>query len=488
MKSLRVERFFQSFKVMEPIPFILTGDDGTSLLVDPRAKEALGKIEKPVVVVSVVGMYRTGKSFLLNRLMNRTDGFPLGATVEAKTKGIWMWVGDFPGDPDRALVLLDTEGLHDPEKGSKTHDAQIFTLAVLLSSILVYNTKNTIDSSSLDGLHLATELTSHISMKAGGEEETGEDFAKFFPVLLWAVRDHHLQLSVDGRDITANEYLENCLTMKRSKNPKDMNYNNLRETIRDFFKERHCFVFPLPTRMDKLQYLDKMQLSELDPEFTAAGDKFAEFVIRRGPSKMVQGKAITGGMYATLAEKYVDAIVTGNVNIESAYESMIFMENSKSKAAALESYQAEMNGLQLPLEMDLLNAANAKAQEVATNIFLKTAVNTHRNKGFFEDMTNQLAEIFESFTEKNMAVSNTVCSKMLEELYAPIDERVGRGEFTKAGGSQAYKDEVYVLCDYLSSIFLFLHCRSSGGEVGARVHKGATQSKGSLWGYGSARF
>merc|ERR1719167_1253749 len=31
---------------------------------------------------------------------------------------------------------------------------------------------------------------------------------------------------------------------------------------------------------------------------------------------------------------------------------------------------------------------------------------------------------------------------MLEELYAPIDERVGRGEFTKAGGSQAYKDEV----------------------------------------------
>ena len=116
MKSLRVERFFQSFKVMEPIPFILTGDDGTSLLVDPRAKEALGKIEKPVVVVSVVGMYRTGKSFLLNRLMNRTDGFPLGATVEAKTKGIWIWVGDFPGDPDRALVLLDTEGLHDPDR------------------------------------------------------------------------------------------------------------------------------------------------------------------------------------------------------------------------------------------------------------------------------------------------------------------------------------------------------------------------------------
>ena len=445
----------------QPVPFILTGDDGHGLVVDPRAKESLAKIDKPVVVVSVVGMYRTGKSFLLNRLMNRTDGFPLGATVEAKTKGIWMWVGDFPDDPSRALVLLDTEGLHDPEKGSKTHDAQIFTLAVLLSSILVYNTKGTIDSSSLDGLHLATELTSHISMKAGEEEETGEDFAKFFPVLIWAVRDHHLQLRVDGKDITANEYLENCLTMKKSKKKVDMDYNNLRETIRDFFKERHCFVFPLPTSMDKLQNLDKMQLSELDPEFTSAGDKFADFVIRRGPSKMVRGKAITGGMYATLVEQYVDAIVTGNVNIESAYESMIFMENSKSKAAALDAFQAEMNGLQLPLEMDVLNAANAKAQEIATNIFLKTAVNTHRNKGFYEEMTAELAQIFEAFTEKNMAASKMVCDRMLEELYAPIEERVGQGEFTRAGGHQAYKEEVLCFFVCLPLSFWFL-CRWRG--------------------------
>ena len=53
------------------------------------------------------------------------------------TKGIWIWKGDFFGDPDRALVLLDTEGLCDPDKGDESHDMELFALSVLLSSVLV---------------------------------------------------------------------------------------------------------------------------------------------------------------------------------------------------------------------------------------------------------------------------------------------------------------------------------------------------------------
>lgn len=40
-------------------------------------------------VIGVAGMYRTGKSYLLNRmLLNRSDGFGVGATVNACTKVI----------------------------------------------------------------------------------------------------------------------------------------------------------------------------------------------------------------------------------------------------------------------------------------------------------------------------------------------------------------------------------------------------------------
>ena len=47
-------------------------------------------------------------------------------------------------------------------------------------------------------------------------------------------------------------------------------------------------------------------------------------------------------MWSTLAEQYVKAILAGSVNIESAYDSMIRMENSKSVMAAVEAYKAEM--------------------------------------------------------------------------------------------------------------------------------------------------
>ncbi|CAI9533681.1 unnamed protein product, partial [Staurois parvus] len=63
-------------------------------------------------------MYRTGKSYLMNKLAKAHRGFALGATVQSKTKGIWMWCVPHPTKENHTLVLLDTEGLGDVEKVS----------------------------------------------------------------------------------------------------------------------------------------------------------------------------------------------------------------------------------------------------------------------------------------------------------------------------------------------------------------------------------
>ncbi|CAB1347164.1 unnamed protein product [Coregonus sp. 'balchen'] len=125
----------ETVSMTEPVCLIENDSDG-KLRVVRSALDILDQIDQHVVVVAVVGLYRTGKSYLMNKLAGERKGFALGATIQSKTKGIWMWCVPHPEKRDHTLVLLDTEGLGDVEKGDEKNDNWIFSLAVLLSSTL----------------------------------------------------------------------------------------------------------------------------------------------------------------------------------------------------------------------------------------------------------------------------------------------------------------------------------------------------------------
>lgn len=55
--------------------------------INEEVQEMLRHLPGPIGVVSVAGMYRTGKSYLLNRmLLNRSGGFGVGPTINPCTK------------------------------------------------------------------------------------------------------------------------------------------------------------------------------------------------------------------------------------------------------------------------------------------------------------------------------------------------------------------------------------------------------------------
>jgi hypothetical protein len=76
------------------------------------------------------------------QLLGRTSGFAVAPTHRPCTKGLWMW--SQPVQRTAAdgsvyhLVLLDSEGI-DAYDQTGTYSVQIFSLAVLLSSMFVYN-------------------------------------------------------------------------------------------------------------------------------------------------------------------------------------------------------------------------------------------------------------------------------------------------------------------------------------------------------------
>ncbi|KAG5282807.1 hypothetical protein AALO_G00034830 [Alosa alosa] len=87
-----------ALSMQAPVCLVDNGPDG-HMRVQQEALQILEQIQQPVVVVAVVGLYRTGKSYLMNRLAGKHTGFALGSTIESKTKGIWMWCVPHPSKP-----------------------------------------------------------------------------------------------------------------------------------------------------------------------------------------------------------------------------------------------------------------------------------------------------------------------------------------------------------------------------------------------------
>ena len=92
-------------------------------------------------IIAGAGMYRTGKSYLPNRiLLNKQKGFSVGPTVNPCIKGLWIWSKPIYGNSDKGkrlpILLIDTEGFGALDTDSN-HDIRIFTLAILLSSLFI---------------------------------------------------------------------------------------------------------------------------------------------------------------------------------------------------------------------------------------------------------------------------------------------------------------------------------------------------------------
>ena len=130
-----------------------------------------------------------------------------------------------------------------------------------------------IDENALNALSLVVELTKHIKTKsekdAGGEPETGAEFANFFPSFLWVIRDFTLQLvDENGNSFAPKTYLERSLTPMQGFSEGVEVKNRIRRMLLAFFPNRDCVTLKRPVEDESLlQTLDDAEWSDFRPEF-----------------------------------------------------------------------------------------------------------------------------------------------------------------------------------------------------------------------------
>ena len=299
----------------------------------------LRDLNAPVVVVSLVGSQRGGKSSLLNMLFDRDtglkNGFGVGHEFDAKTHGLWMWIRHNDNNPGTYILFLDTEGL-DSREAEPFYNWTISALSLLISDMYMYQSKSSIDKSTIDTLAMILSVSQqlHGGSAAGEDESASGDTA---PSFLWILRDHQLKFKGLPK-----------MELQSKLDPKVLT------KIHNCFGDNYdCCTLPRPVdTAEELQNLDAMEYrsftEKFKEKFTVLRMKIEE---RLSQERVLAGSVVTGNTIAELLIRYTVAISKreGALNdiskLPTERQMLNRMFGEKAVAKALDLYRQETKKL-----------------------------------------------------------------------------------------------------------------------------------------------
>lgn len=422
--------------ISAPIPLIEI-EPNEKLTANEIAVDLLRSMdpELKVCVVCVCGIYRSGKSSLMNWLLGidtwsveAKKGFVVGPSINRCTRGIWMWGaprrGTLPSGEECMVVVLDTEGIGGVESNSQ-YDARIFSLALLLCSSLIYNSMGSIDEAAISNLSFVAQLSNHIRISGSAEQQDESvNFNKIFPTFLWVIRDFALDLvDEDGDSMSELQYLNRALNQVKGFDKQTVERNRIRSMLSSFFSHRQCLTLVRPCSDEgALQQIDNVPFDELRPEFQKAVGRLRQLVFDQLVPKVLNDRSLNGLMFAGLVESYTNAINQGGVpTLSTAWDSISQEECSAAFEGAVRLYENEMDVCcgksELPIESKRLQDLHEQKKAEALRFYKHRAVGAATGD-FMDKVDARISELLTEYVELNYFQSSESCSRMLETLFS----------------------------------------------------------------------
>ncbi|CAI2384081.1 unnamed protein product [Moneuplotes crassus] len=441
----------------EAIPFIQIDVDGL-FEVNSNAMNLIQEWDnsKKIAILCIAGPYRSGKSYLANRILKQNSGFNIGSTTMACTKGIWMWNKPIRINDKVDAVLLDTEGLGSTERTTNT-DIKIFSLSILLSSLFIYNCIGTISEYTLEDLDLVCNLTENIHVSKS-QIESGVEFRRFFPSFMWVLRDFYHELDPGN---TPRDYMEKCLEQVPGATEDILRKNKIREGITKYFKDRDCYTLIRPLNdEDELAHIEEQDFTSLKPEFQDQMNRVIKKIYSKAKPKIIDGKSLNISMFLALTLEYVDSINHESTpTISTALDRVIYAESHKIMDKIDEDVRAEVDERakrnRFPMEKDDLD-------EIMSRVRAKYIERIHQElspilevdeilkyQGNFLDTFQRISN---EKSDENYTESFILNSSILSQLMRSVPFMSTSGEESKSGTTSVEEGEHYSFCKTLFSV------------------------------------
>ncbi len=242
------------------------------------------------------------------------------------------------------------QGLESDDSDSEW-DSKLFIFSLLASSLFIYNTKNALDSGSLNKISVVNKLKDKVKLNSKIEESDLDDIKSEFPDFVWVVRDFYLKAGTSANE-KLNKFLNLEIFEKNEKHSKEKNSQNeseiefrneIRKNFQSSFKSLNCHYLPVPVSdgtkglcfEEAIQQLDTIENEFLREPFRTSMNELRSLIFDKiiNP-KRIKNTKINGPLYTEFLKQIVDSLNSDSkIGLIDTFESSvkIFANNVLSK-------------------------------------------------------------------------------------------------------------------------------------------------------------
>lgn len=373
-----------------------------------------------VVVLSVAGAFRKGKSFFLDFMLRYLycqkeggssnwlgdpeeplTGFSWRGGSDPETTGIQIWSEVFtvekPGGKKVAVVLMDTQGAFDSQSTVKDC-ATIFALSTMTSSVQIYNLSQNIQEDDLQQLQLFTEY---------GRLAMDEIFQKPFQTLMFLVRDWSFPYEYNYGLQGGMAFLEKRLQVKEHQHQE---IQSVRNHIHSCFSSVTCFLLPHPGLQVATSPDFDGKLKDVSSDFKEQLQTLIPFILNPANimEKEINGSKVTCRGLLEYFKAYIKIYQGEDLpHPKSMLQATAEANNLAAAASAKDVYYRNMEeicGGEKPyLSPDILEGKHSESRQLALDHFKKTKKMGGKDFSlrYQEELEQEIRELYENFCKHN---------------------------------------------------------------------------------------